>query len=98
MPQTVITYPEMNREIINLLRMRADDDLICAYAAARIEELEVVAERFLSLGKTITESAITRDWNGFYWCDFCDVAAESPDAIEHEDGCCIAQLLTIVGG
>ena len=37
------TYPESNEMIVELLRLK--DDLICIYAAARIEELERVFDR-----------------------------------------------------
>ena len=35
----VATYPEMNAQIVGLLRIR-EDDPTCGYAAARIEALE----------------------------------------------------------
>ena len=34
------TYPDMNKQIVWLLRMTADENPVTAYAAARIEELE----------------------------------------------------------
>jgi len=49
---TIETYPEMNAEIVDLLR-RDKDNPVMLYAARRIEELEAETER---LRKTLSKS------------------------------------------
>lgn len=52
------TYPDMNRQIIDLLRLNGQPE--CLYAAARIEELEAELqrrdqERYTTAGQVVVE-------------------------------------------
>ena len=56
----VETYPEMNTKIVWLLRM-IDDNPVCVYAAARIEELEAEREGLLEACEALLNILPTSD-------------------------------------